>query len=271
MDRQIVRAFRLHEAVRDEILFAFVPEERRGEVTRLAYDRLPANYGPGGRGFEGGLLPWEVASLELMNVRRGSRVLVGGVGGGRELSGLCEMGCRIVAFDPSPALTDAASRVGERLGIPVYRASYEDFVEAEARRDGPLARLLGPHDAVVLGRGSFGHLTHDAQQLALLRALRRSSPEAPVLLSFETRSADDQGESLTVRRALRAVFGRVGGQPVPAGLRYDTRRGFVYQFTEPELLDLSRRAGYRVAVFERSPYALRGGRPPAHAVLVPDG
>jgi hypothetical protein len=85
------------------------------------------------------------------------------------------------------------------------------------------------------------------------------------------RSAGDEGESMRVRRALRATFDKFGGHIVPPGLRYDTRRGFVYHFAEEEIRDLAARAGYEVLVFGKSSYALRGGRPPAHAVLAPSG
>jgi SAM-dependent methyltransferase len=273
VDREIVRAYHLHEAVRDELLFAFVPPERRTAVTADGYGDHTEMYATGGRAFDSGLFDWEIASLDLMKVTRGSRVLVGGVGGGRELAGLVERGCLVVAFEPSRPLFEAANDAAQSMpNVRVFEASYEDLVALEARPEGSLLPLLGPHDAIVLGRGSFAHLADEAQQLALLRALRRSSPKAPVLLSFVMRRPnDDWGDSMRVRRVLRAAFDKVGGHTVAPGLRYDSRRGFVYLFTEEEIRDLAARAGYAVLAFGRSPYALRGGRPPAHAVLGPIG
>jgi 23S rRNA (adenine2503-C2)-methyltransferase len=65
--------------------------------------------------------------------------------------------------------------------------------------------VTGPHDAIVLGRGSFAHVTDEGTQVVLLRALRKSSLVAPVLLSFALRRSEgDIGDTARPRRALRS-------------------------------------------------------------------
>jgi hypothetical protein len=272
VDRQVTRAYQLHAVLRDELLFAYTPPAHRTDVTALAYSGGPALYGPGSRHFESGLLEWERTALALMNVGPRSRVLIGGIGGGRELPEVARMASHVVAFEPSAALYEFARGAAEALpNVAVHHASYDDLVDAVAGRGGPLEGALGPYDAVILGRGSFGHVTDETAQLALLNALRESSPDAPVLLSVTLRRAPgDLGNSVGARRALRGVLGRLGGRPVRPGLRYEDRCGFLYRFTEAEIRELSQQTRYRVGELALSPYALRGGSAPAHAVLFPE-
>lgn len=273
VDRQVTRVFRAHQVFRDELLFAYTPPRLRTEVTALAYSELPAMYGPGSRTFESGLFDWERSALALMMVDSRSRVLIGGIGGGRELYPVAKMAAEVVAFDPSGALVEVARQAAERLGnVSVYQGSYDDLVVGFREQHGPLAEATRlTYDAVILGRGSFAHVTDESERLAVLNALRKIAPRAPLLLSFTLRGAsEDLGDSVRARRTLRAVFGRLGGRAVQPGLRYEGRFGFVYRFTEEEIRDLATRAGYRVAEFARSQYAQRDGRPPAHAVLFPE-
>src|SRR5262245_53605928 len=104
IDDQVRRAYQLHEVLRDELLFAYVPPKDRPGVTCLAYTEDPARYSPGARHFESGLFEWELAGIELMKIGLGSSVLVGGVGGGRELPALARLARKVVAFEPSGAL-----------------------------------------------------------------------------------------------------------------------------------------------------------------------
>jgi len=273
VDRQVTRAYRIHEVVRDELLLAFTTSSHRSRLTMLAYGAAPAVYGPGGRHFDPGLFDWEESALGFMKVGKESRVLVGGIGGGRELPALAQRAGVVVAFEPSGALLELARRVAEPFeNVSLYQGTYEDFVTAVRERRGPLAALCGPYDAIILGRGSFAHVTDESEHRAVLGALRSSSPRAPILVSFAVRPASRYERSLSTRarRELRGVLTRLGGRNVGPGLRYEVRRGFIYDFSEEEMRALADGAGYRVHEFGFSPYALRGGgRPPAHALLVP--
>jgi hypothetical protein len=273
VDRQVTRGYQIYQVVRDELFFAFTTPSHRTRLTMLAYGAVQGVYGPGGRHFDPGLFAWEESSLDSMKIGPKSRVLIGGIGGGRELPALAQRAGEVVAFEPSRELFEQACRVAEPFdNTTVYQGTYEEFVSAVRERRGPLVAAIGPHDAIILGRGSFAHITDEAEQRALLGALRSSSPHAPVLMSFAVRPARkyQRSPSTQVRDEVRRILVRFGGRSVGPGLRYVSQRGFVYDFTEDEIRALSEGAGYRVDEFGSSPYALRvAGRPPAHAILVP--
>lgn len=270
-DDGVQRAFQIHEAVRDEIFLAFTPPVERPRVTGLAYSENPVRYVPGGTHFDGGLFDWERAAIPLLGLGATSRLLIAGAGGGRELTGFAPLVGEVVAFEPSAPLCETAAQVGRRLGnVAVHLGSYQDFLDAANGRGGPLAGALGPYDAAVLGRNSLGHLTDSADRLAVLKALRKTSPAARVLATVTMRrGAEDIGQSPRVRRILRRAFGTLGGQRVDDGLRYVRTRGFLHQFTYDEIAELATRAGYSVVSRETWPLALRQDRPTGYFVLAP--
>jgi hypothetical protein len=269
LDQRVRQAYQLYEAVRDETFVALASRAERDGVTLLAYGEEPARYSEGSRHFRAGLFDWEKAALRTMGVRQESRVLVGGAGGGRELLALSTMVRSVVGFEPVPELCEAARRLSERShNIEVHLGSYAEFVEAARQNRGPLAGVPGAYDAVVLGRGSFGHVTDPGEQLELLRAIRATTG-APVLLSCTLRRRhDDLGHSARARRLIRKAYGRLAGVESPPGLRYERGRGFVYHFTEAEIRELAGRAGYRVTQVETSATPLDWDKPAVHAILI---
>jgi hypothetical protein len=255
---------------RDELLFTLVEPAARAEMTRQAYAVAPSKYVEGAPIFEQGLYDWERAALGEMRLERGARLLVGGVGGGREIPGLAAAGHHVVAFDPVPALCAAARLVAARYpNVVVHEGSYTDYVLGVRSGEGPLAGVRGPYDGIVLGWGSFNHVTTRTEQVAVLAALREASPSASVLVSIFTRaSANDIGGNDRLRRPLRAVLGLVTGRQVEAGLRYETRCAFIYRFTQEEFTGVAAEAGYRTQRVERCAYQ-HGARTPAYAILEP--
>ncbi len=186
LDRIATRALRAGEVLRDGILFAWVPPAARSQATTALYT-TQATYLPGGPRFKAGLFDWERRALATPPFPRCGRVLLGGAGGGRELAGLCALNYAVVAFEPSPTLAAGAQRIAVEIpGAQAYQASYDDLVRAVRYGEGSLAGapLAGGFDAVVLGWGSFSHLTDPDERTALLHAVRDLAPTAPVLLSW---------------------------------------------------------------------------------------
>lgn len=264
-DKGAYQAYRLHEVVRDEILFGFLPPEVRPAITDAAYADL-ATYLPGGARFESGLFAWEEQALAAPPFPPRGRVLLGASGGGRELSVLAARGYDVVAFEPNARLFEGSLAVARgNPRVEVHRAAYEDLERAAERGDGPLGALRGGPsiDAVILGWGSITHLLDAREHARLLSALARLAPGAPVLVSFYTRPAPAPGSRTARARALVRAALRLAGSTATHGdeLCYASAGGFGYCFSEDELRSLARGAGYEVTAFESEPFG--------HAVLVP--
>jgi hypothetical protein len=263
IDRAAYYGYRLHEIVRDELLFGFLDPRVWPEVTDTAYAALDT-YLPGGSRFESGLFGWEEQALEHPAFPKRGRLLLGAAGGGRELRELSARGYEVVAFEPNERLLAGARAVGDSCGAIVHQASYADLVRSQSG-EGPLASLrrAPPFDAIVLGWGSITHLLDPAEQDALFATLRKSWPRAPVLASFYTRvDPTPPSRSATLRRRLRDGLRHVGGRARPGDqLTYVYAGGFAYCFSEIEIEGLAARAGYDVAAFAVEPFG--------HALLVP--
>ncbi len=245
-----------------ELLRSGLPASARGPFTDAIFARQPT-YSPGGARFSEALFDWELAALQHPAWPRSGRVLLGGAGGGRELSALSALGYEVDAFEPS-ALADDLARVASTASTActALRGDYEALVRALNGGGGPL-RPLGPprrYDAVVLGWGSLSHLLDPAAHRALLGALRRAWPSAPVLLSVHgLPSGSSLPRAARAVRRMAAVL-RWPGAELPDAVGFLPFAGFTYRFSERDLAELAEGAGYGATIRMR-PYP--------HAVLVP--
>ena len=247
-----------------EVLRVGVPASARAPITDAIFARQ-RTYAPGGQRFAEALHDWEQAALEHPAWPRAGRVLVGGAGGGRELAALADRGYEVSAFEPS-GLADDLARAAAAAPTPceALRGDYADLVRALTLGDGPLRPFGAParFDAVVLGWASLSHVLEPAARRALLIALRRAHPAAPVLLSVHRRH-DGPGLPAGVR-AVRRLARALGwpGASLPEPVAFTPFTGFIYRFTEADLRALAAEAGYAATV-RMTPYA--------HALLVPEG
>lgn len=247
---------------RNEILFAYLSPAARERVTAALYG-AQGTYAAGGRRFEAGLFDWEhelYASPEFPPPP--ARVLIGGAGGGREVVALRKLGYDVRAFEPSPTLSSAGSVA---TGGAIVTAGYDDFVAAANGEPNQLSEMLRPgFDAIILGWGSYVHVLDDAKKVAVLDAIRRIAPAAPVVFSFASSEGYVEGErSARLRTILRATLPRLGGrQPVHPRDSFEPWAGFSREPTAAEVPVLAARAGYRVALLKTESDMLR-------ALLVP--
>jgi len=266
-DHLASRAQIAREALRDELLLAFIRPEDRAALTTALYARQ-STYLPGGQRFEGGLFAWEKRVLELPFFPRSGRILLGAAGAGRELVALVERGFEVVAFDPCAPFADAARSVIDPAKATVVHASYADLVDVAHGRPGPLAFLREEpgFDAVILGWGSLSHVTPSSERLELLRALATIAPRAPVLASFalDAEHPIPPASKGRMRDTLRRLFTQLNAPGLSEGSDYfSPHGGFFSNLHSGELTTLARGAGYEVALFNDAPYP--------HAVFVPLG
>jgi hypothetical protein len=141
---------------------------------------------------------------------------------------------------------------------------YDDLVRAVRGESTRLSPVATQHyDAIILGWGSLSYVTPEAARLALLVALKTLAPNAPVILSFIPRlGSDERGRAAALRRGLRRLLPRLGGQPASdSGELFVPWGGFASALPLDEIERLALQSGYRPAVLETEPYG--------HALLVP--
>lgn len=264
-DRAVHSAVRFAALLRTEILLAGTDTDAREAINTAVFD-AEDTYAPGGPAYARGLFAWERAALGRAPFPPSGRVLLGGAGGGRELSALCAMGYKVTAFEPSETLSAALADVASKHpGARAFRASYADLVRAARAMGGPLESIASEdHDAVVLGWASLSHLTSHDERLALFEALRALAPRATVLVSYL--GPDDDGRANgrveALRGPIRRALARWSGRPeAPAGQGFVPGAGFYERLTEDDLRALARAAGYTVAFHDPEPYP--------HALLTP--
>ncbi|TAK24825.1 MAG: class I SAM-dependent methyltransferase [Myxococcaceae bacterium] len=264
-DRAVHSSVRLAALVRTELLLAGLSTAER-EAVNAAVFSAEDTYSPGGPTFAHGLFAWEREAFATAPFPPSGRVLLGGGGGGRELTGLCALGYEVVAFEPAPALSEALIAVAAKHPrARALRGSYADLVLAARGGGGPLGSLLGErYDAVVLGWASLSHVTDAAERASLLAALRSLAPGAPVLLSYL--GPDDDGRANgrveRLRAPLRRWLSRAAGRAAAAeGEGFVPGAGFYQRYTPEEIEALASAAGYELAMHEREPYP--------HALLAP--
>jgi hypothetical protein len=259
VDRFLNRAFLIWGALRDELAFALTNPGCREESTVGAYGRY-AVFLPGGDCFKEGLFPWEIEAISNPAFPRTGRILVGAVGGGREMQGLAERGYAVTAFEPAEPLARGAKEAAAKLqDCRVFQASFADFVRAAEGGGDEFAATLRSerYDGAILGWSSFTHVIPAQARLDLLRAIRKVCPAGPVLLSYYARFRTAPGR---MRRALRWLVRRFGLTPAENGDFLAFNNGFAHVFTRAELEGLIAEAGYEVAAarwyLDPQPYVL---------------
>lgn len=169
----------------------------------------------------------EVAgAARLLALRRPADILDLACGAGRHALGLAALGHRVTGVDWSESLLEAGRRAAAEAGIPV----------AFSRADMRALRCRRRFDAVVNLFTSFGYFETDAEDLAVLRGVRRAlrpggaflidtlnkswllrhfspsfwtrEPEGEVLKSFSRLSFDPATSRLATRRTLYLRGGR---------------------------------------------------------------
>ena len=264
VDRVMSAIWRAWGMVREEALWAWTSQGGRERTNRATYSRLNT-YSPGGASFREGLFEWELAALTSPHFPRSGRILLGAAGGGRELAELCQRGYEVVAFEPAPALAEAAGAVAAPYPASrVIAASFADVVQAVENGSGSLApHVCGKEfHAVILGWTSFSYVWRE-ERVPLLQALRSLAPRAPVLLSYMVNADEFEGRLGKLRPGLRRLLRLTGARALAQpGDGFHPWSGFFQMLTPAEVQAVARRAGYQVAYVK--------GSPAPHALLVPE-
>lgn len=185
-----------------------------------------------------GLSGWERDAVEGW-FAPGSRIMVLGVGGGREVIALRRLGFEAFGWESHPALVAAAQALAAEEGHPgVIHPAPRDELPAGTDR----------YDAVILGWGMYMLVHPRERRVALLRAARgRLAGNGPILLSFFPRVGDD-ARALGVHRVASLVR-RVLRRPPPE-LGDDMLPNAVHRFTRDEIASELGEAGLELLHYD---------------------
>jgi Tellurite resistance protein TehB len=160
------------------------------------------------------------------------KLLLIGVGGGREYLALHNMGYDIDGFECNPKLVEYANALLEKEGIfPNIQISSRDACQYGMK----------VYDGIIIGWGAYLLIQEKERRIALLRNLRNQLKEnSPVLLSFFCRSDAEHRFKVvstignTIRRLFRRNFLEVGDYLNPNYVHYFTREEIASEMQEAE-------------------------------------
>lgn len=220
---------------------------------------------------ERGLCPYERRALASFFPEPPARLLMHGVGGGRELAALLAAGYAVEGYEPVGRLVDHANGRLASCGAPLVRTGSMQSWATEPS---------GTFDGVFLGWGAWGHVIRRADRLAVLGAFRRVCPTGPVFLSFYRgeppfdfyeRVAEpdtllhphwDRRAQRFMRDVVRERWLRL--PPIERGTYWNALKGCFFHATEEwELREEVNAAGYEVAFLEANAWRF------PNAVLLP--
>lgn len=191
-----------------------------------------------------GTRDWEQSCIAAHFPATG-RVLIGGVGGGREAFALAARGYSVTAFDCTEKLVTAARQLSRTTGT----ANVEWLVS----NPDEVPDVDGTFFAGVIGWGAYMHIQgRSARQRFLTAFASHLEPGAPILISFFVRTGNDRYFE-AVRRFSR-VTRPIGRWPVSPELGDDLDGSFDHHFSQGEFIEEVSEIGFEVATFGATPY-----------------
>ena len=237
-DRCVDRVIRLLKIVHEGFWLGCLNSDELNAVTLEHFDHSQFCSSNGHN--RSGLFDWEQETLSRF-FRRGSRVLVAGAGGGREVLALRRSGFEAEGFECSPALVEASHRLFDELG----ESNHVVYCPPDSV---PLGSPV--YDALIVGWTVYTHIPTRVRRVQFLQALRkRALGNAPLLLSVFARQGASHDDVLVYRIARLWSFislARKDGLEIGDHISYAR---YVHWFTEHEVAEELKAAGFRVAQF----------------------
>lgn len=209
-----------------------------------------------------GLFDWEVEWFANDLPKSPAKILTGGSGNGREVKALLKMGYSVVAFDPAKTAVNAARQeIVDKNCLGYFVGSYEDLaLDIPGGSDlHNNVQSFAPYDAVILGWGSFTHLSDRQTRISLIKKMAELCPHGPVLLSFWLRD-----DNTTVERGRSWRLGyRVGcminrnkstADLPPQGDDITVHAGYGHFFTMEEIDHLIEQCNYMASTNAKVSY-----------------
>lgn len=235
-DRWLNRVVRFASAMHEGFWLGCLSADELNAVTAEHFDQ--SQYYASTEHNLSGFFGWEKSVLDRF-FQRGSRILVAGAGGGREVLALRKAGFDAEGFECSVPLVRASEQIFDRQG----ESEYVTFCQPDGVPQGP--RI---YDGLVVGWTVYTHVPTKARRVAFLQALsERALAGSPLLVSYfarQSRASDDVLVHRTARLWRFLLRGRK--EPLEVGDRISYAR-FVRSFTSDEVEADLRAAGFRSA------------------------
>lgn len=235
-DRWLNRVVRFASAMHEGFWLGCLSADELNAVTAEHFDQ--SQYYASTEHNLSGFFGWEKSVLDRF-FQRGSRILVAGAGGGREVLALRKAGFDAEGFECSVPLVRASEQIFDRQG----ESEYVTFCQPDGVPQGP--RI---YDGLVVGWTVYTHVPTKARRVAFLQALsERALAGSPLLVSYfarQSRASDDVLVHRTARLWRFLLRGRK--EPLEVGDRISYAR-FVRSFTSDEVEAELRAAGFRSA------------------------
>lgn len=228
------------QAVHQGFWLGWMGAKSLNEATRLYYADTSKYLDPEYN--SSGLKEWESQILDRY-FNKCRTLLVGAVGGGREVVALAERELEVTAFECSSEMVEAARQLLAEKGLAAQ------VIHA---KPGEVPELEGLFDGAIVGWGGYMHIPGKAARVRFLESLReRVQPDAPLLLSFFTRNPDSRvfHWSCRVARIIRRL--RLSREEVDLG---DALAGsFDHHFTKEEITSELAAAGFSMVHYSENP------------------
>lgn len=196
-----------------------------------------------------GLWPWEQAAIDAHfgGVRR---IIVTSAGGGREVLALDKAGYQVVGFEPHQDLARFGNRLITADGLSAeIRLSERDRWPTDS----------GDTDGVIVGWGGYMLIPGRDRRVAFLRqAAKRLPAQAPLLVSFYPREADENVRFRIVTRITNLLRRLLRRDPVAFGDALAP--SLVHFFTRAEVASEMSEAGFELVDFGTEGYGWAVGR-----------
>ena len=172
------RAADLAKQTWGEFLVSSIPERDWRNYTLGSYGN---NIDYAAISAEFGLHGWEWSVVRDFFPAPPAKILTSAAGAGRELLALSRLGYSVTGFEPAPALAARAEELAKRHpGLLFEPGGYEEWTAHRLSQ----IDANGPYDAVILGWGSWSHLSDESMRQAILAKARAVCPHGPILLSW---------------------------------------------------------------------------------------
>jgi 2-polyprenyl-3-methyl-5-hydroxy-6-metoxy-1,4-benzoquinol methylase len=196
-----------------------------------------------------GLRLWEVTVLDRFFLDCRS-VLLGAMGGGREVIALARRGIQVDAFDCSNVLVEIARQLlaSENINSKLILSSPAQVPET-----------FGIYDGIIVGWGAYMHIPGREARIEFLKQFRRHVRSGgPILLSFLSYETVSRRFRLIFAIAKFVRFVRRSSEPVELGDSLIS--AFQHQFTKEEIEQELKESEFRLEYFSEDGYPHAIGR-----------
>ena len=241
-ENAILRLYDLAQVVHQGVWLGLLDVDGLHEIGERQYLTWKGLYG--NREYNlSGLLAWEAVAVDRFFSRCRS-ILVGGVGGGREIIALSKKGFLVDGFECCRDFVAVCEKLMTAEGVNArIVASPPDVIPED----------FGIYDGLIMGWGAYMHIVGRTTRIEFFKRFRRHvRVGGPVLVSFLTRKQNSRKAAWvfwiaqSIQRLRRNAF------RVELG---DSLHGsFAHFFTSEEIEEELREAGFQLEYYADQPY-----------------